>query len=186
MRGRDEVMALRVARFQIEDSLLLWALVLAMALGATIGFFACCLAGDRKRRRAELEEQSSSTLSMRGLTPGAQRLYRRARREAQEELKTGEYRLHRHSLTYINIPATVIVVILNEVYITYKAALPVREKPYAVGQWMPVVTIALAFAAAAINDSYRDEWEKLQKIYEADRAVEEERRRPCIAQYRGR
>ena len=172
MRGEREVIALAGARLRLQGWLISWLYSLVMGFGVSMGLFACGVAAQRKSTRAELHKilSSDAEIALHSVDDyEIEQLRQQERKEAQKELETGKHSSPKNFLTYFNIPMTVVIVILIEVYINFKATLPVSENAYAVGQWMPLVTVALAFAAATINEAYRPDWEKRQKIYEADK-----------------
>ena len=67
------------------------------------------------------------------------------------------------------MPLVLIVVVLNDVYILFRAELPSKEKAFAVGQWAPWAAIAMALAASSLNSWYGPTWDKLWEQIEKDR-----------------
>ena len=67
--------------------------------------------------------------------------------------------------TVLVIPSVVIVIILNEVFISaYNGGFKSNEQPYVIGQWGPWVTVFLAAIAACMVKFYTPRWKARQKI----------------------
>lgn len=149
----------------------------ALALTGTFGVvFALlgCIPMHRKSTEAELREviRRNQPRKNRHETSKVARSKRSARKRAKEELDRGEYRPGAMTMcwTILAVPSVVIVIILNEVFIlAHDGGFESTEKPYAIGQWGPWVSVLLAAIAACMVKFYTPRWTARQKILAEER-----------------
>ncbi|KFY04792.1 hypothetical protein V491_09261 [Pseudogymnoascus sp. VKM F-3775] len=149
----------------------------ALALTGTFGVVSAllgCIPMHRKSTEAELRDViRHNQPSKNGFeTSKVARSKRNARKHAKEELDRGEYKPAATTMcwTILAIPSVIIVIILNEVFIlAYDGGFESNEKPYAIGQWGPWVSVLLAAIAACMVKFYTPRWTTRQKILAEER-----------------
>lgn len=153
------------------------ALGMVITGSCLLGGFGCCLT-TRKRTEAELraciEQKKVRRLDV--MLRGGWTT-KKALRLAQKELETGKLQMPRSMWAYVNPALFPIVLVLNEICLVGYGGLPSNEEPYSVGQWAPLVGVALALIAAGILRYKEPQWRERQAILAAERAAFELRTR---------
>ena len=168
MRVPSQITVITVRRaFQTFHGMVAGSLWLTAVLGFFWGMFMWCFVGDRKRTKAELQAVLNRSLPTYA-TISMRKQHWRRRDAALKELRTGKRSSRRIRCLYLNVLALPIVIGFNEVYMLYSPSLPTDEKPFAVGQWAPWVTVVLALIAAAINAYYEPKWERIKEILDEE------------------
>ncbi|OBT61982.1 hypothetical protein VE03_08641 [Pseudogymnoascus sp. 23342-1-I1] len=148
------------------------ALGLTGAFGLISALFGC-IPMHRKSTEAELRDRiRHNQPSKRYETSKVARSKRSARKHAREELDRGEYRPGAVTMcgTILAVPSVAIVIVLNEVFIlAHDGGFESSEKPYAIGQWGPWVSVLLAAIAACMVKFYTPGWKARQKILAEER-----------------
>ncbi|KIV84087.1 hypothetical protein PV11_06061 [Exophiala sideris] len=189
MRSRGDIIAVPLSVVESKYYyLLLWSFLITLFTGFFLGLFSFCFACIRRPTRAESKSEMSR--SMEWIRPSRQTQAKRRRERARKAYETGKYKKSTRGcwVVYLNLPAFLVVVIINEVYVN-TSRLPKDENAFAVGQWAPWVTVSLAMIASTVNGWYSPKWEKLLKIYaedeEAIKLEQKEKQRSDVDQTTG-
>lgn len=172
LRAASEIAIISKKAIFGHFSILQGALALTGAFGVISALFGC-IPMHRKSTEAELRETiRHNQPSKRYETSKVARSKRSARKHAREELDRGEYRPGAMTMcwTILAVPSVAIVIILNEVFIlAHEGGFQSSEKPYAIGQWGPWVSVFLAAIAACMVKFYTPRWKARQKILSEER-----------------
>ncbi|KAL2848198.1 hypothetical protein BJX68DRAFT_267645 [Aspergillus pseudodeflectus] len=95
----------------------------------------------------------------------------------RQALHTGQKRYRAGWVTHLLAVLSVVVLILNEVFINAGTDIPSAEESYAVGQWGPWVAVIMALAGSAIVEYHRPRCEERQAVLLQDVGVFREGRR---------
>ncbi|OBT77577.1 hypothetical protein VF21_04549 [Pseudogymnoascus sp. 05NY08] len=143
------------------------SLALTGAFGVISALFGC-IPMYRKSTEAELRDTIRRNQPSKRLeTSKVARSKRSARKRARDELDRGEYKPSTMTMcwTIIAVLSVAIVIILNEVFIlAHDGRFESSEKPYAIGQWGPWVSVFLAAIAACMVKFYTPSWKARQEI----------------------
>ena len=162
---------------QINWILVRASLGLVLTGSCFLAIFGCCLT-TRKRTEAELRACIKQNKGRRADTMirGGWGM-KKARRLAERELETGQVQMPQSIWGYVNPVLFPIVVTLNEYFLLGRGGLPSNEELYAIGQWAPLVGLALALIAAGIVRYKEPQWRERQAILVEERAAFELRKR---------
>ncbi|KFZ14992.1 hypothetical protein V502_05822 [Pseudogymnoascus sp. VKM F-4520 (FW-2644)] len=172
LRATSEIAIISKKAIFGHFSILQAALGLTGAFGLISALFGC-IPMHRKSTEAELRATiRHNQPSKRYETSKVARSKRSARKHAREELNRGEYKPGAMTMcwTILAVPSVAIVIVLNEVFIlAHDGGFQSSEKPYAIGQWGPWVSVFLAAIAAWMVKFYTPGWKARQKILAEER-----------------
>ncbi|KAL3448252.1 hypothetical protein BJX65DRAFT_275359 [Aspergillus insuetus] len=101
--------------------------------------------------------------------------YSRAQQQTETTLRqvmrTGQKRYRAGWVTHLLAVLSIVVLILNEVFIHVGVGVPVAEETYAIGQWGPWVAVIMALAGSAIVEYHRPRCEERQAVLLQDVGV---------------
>jgi hypothetical protein len=167
LRATSEIAIISKKAIFGHFNILQGALALTGAFGVISALFGC-IPMHRKSTEAELRDTIRRNQPRGGFeTAKVARSKRSARKHARVELNRGEYKPSTMTMcwTIFAVPSVAIVIILNEVFIlAHDGGFESSEKPYAIGQWGPWVSVLLAAIAACMVKFYTPSWKARQKI----------------------